>query len=278
MPATRLTRIHTWMKQVAHLPFVPAVLPSHELNTVVVEVGRVWDLTRWMPGTADFRANPTPTRLANACAALAQLHRAWATPVPAFAPCPAVHRRLGAFADWRQMRPRLQTPGRRGHPEQGELIRRAAEEVARLAEPAERALLPWATRPVRVQPCLCDIWHDHVLFTGEAVTGVIDYGAMKEDNIAVDLARLLGDLSGGDGGRFAAGLHAYRDAGGPTDPHPELVRLLDHTGVLCGVIVWLTRFVVEGRTYPDPAAVAARLRQLITRLTQFSPREFGPAA
>lgn len=278
MPAARLARIHARMKQASHLAFVPAVLRTHDLDSVVVEAGRAWDLTRWMPGAADFRANPTPARLANACAALAQLHRAWATFAPTFAPCPAVHRRLHVLADWRQMRPKFASPSACGHPDLDELIRGAAAAAVRLAEPAERALLLWENRPVTIQPCLCDIRHDHVLFTGDAVTGAIDYGAMKEDNVAVDLARLLGDLEGDDEERFTAGLNAYRGAGGPADPHPGLVRLLDRTGVLCGVVVWLARLAVEGRNYLDPAAVVARLRQLMTRLDHFSAREFGPAA
>lgn len=278
MPPGRLDRIHVWMKQAEHLPFVPAILPSRELDTAVEGAGRVWDLTRWMPGTADFRANPTPARLGNACAALARLHRAWAPRGPGFAPCPAVYRRLRVLADWREMPRRFIGPGSCGHAELDGLIRHGAEEVARLAEPAERALLPWTTRPVVVQPCLCDIWHAHVLFTGDSVSGVIDYGAMKEDHGAVDLARLLGDLVGDDEVQFAAGLDAYRDAGGRADSDPRLVRLLDRTGVLCGVVVWLARLVVEARTYPDPAAVAARLRQLVTRLNHFTVREFGPAA
>jgi hypothetical protein len=136
--------------------------------------------------------------------------------------------------------------------------------LARLAPSAERALRVWANRPVPVQPCLCDVWHDHVLFTADAVTGVIDFGAMKTDHVGVDLARLLGSLVGDDDARFAAGLRAYRDAGGVLDVPDGFVRLLDRTGAVCAVAFWLRK--LERGPVPNPEAVAARLRELAGRL------------
>ncbi|MDB5306517.1 MAG: hypothetical protein JWO38_719 [Gemmataceae bacterium] len=264
--ADQLAEVHGWMTRAAHLPFVPAVLPARGGSTVVAEAGRVWDLTSWMPGFADFHTHPTPARLANACAALARIHRAWAPRPPASAPCPGVRRRLRALADWRALRPQLIDPAPLGHMELDDALRRGAAAVDRLAPAAERALLPWAGRRVAVRPCLCDVRHDHVLYTADAVTGVIDYGAVKEDHVAVDLARLLGDLIGDDDEAFSAGLDAYRAAGGPLDLPAEFVRLLDRTGVVCAVVGWLVRLVVEPRPYPDRQAVAGRVRQLAARL------------
>src|SRR3954471_3266932 len=60
MSAARLRRIHRRLRRPVPLPFVPAVRPARDGHTVVTEAGRVWDLSRWMPGTADFHANPNP--------------------------------------------------------------------------------------------------------------------------------------------------------------------------------------------------------------------------
>ena len=45
--------------------------------------------------------------------------------------------------------------------------------------------------PVPVQPCGAP--HDHVLFDGDRVTGIIDFAAAKVDHVAADLARLFGE-------------------------------------------------------------------------------------
>jgi homoserine kinase type II len=263
MDHERLAGIHRLMARAAHLPFVPEVVaplnPTVERTASVIAAGRVWDVTRWMPGTADFATNPTPARLANACAALAELHRAWRPPLPAFAPCPGVQRRRQLLAEWDALRTALRSLA--GSPRRG----RDALEVA--APRAAQELRPWESRPVPVQPCLCDVWGAHVLFTGDEVTGIIDYGAIKEDHVAVDLARLLGDLVGDDATRFAEGLAAYRAAGGALDTPDEFVHLLDRTGTACGIVFWLRKL---GADTPDPAIIA-RIDRLAARIDRLYP-------
>src|SRR5437868_5722783 len=68
--SSRLALMHGRMGRAVSLPFVPAVVPTLDGHTVVVVAERPWDVTAWMPGSADFHADPSPTRLANACAAL----------------------------------------------------------------------------------------------------------------------------------------------------------------------------------------------------------------
>jgi hypothetical protein len=145
-------------------------------------------------------------------------------------------------------------------------LHRAWQAVAASANRAERSLREVDGRAVAVQPCLCDVWGEHVLFTGDEVTGIIDYGAAKDDQVAVDLARLLGDLVEDDDERFAAGLAAYRTAGGELEVPDGFVRLLDRTGAVCGAINWLLWLCDVGYDHPDPAAVAARLGRLVERV------------
>jgi homoserine kinase type II len=259
----RLADVHRLMMRAARLPFIPAVIPTSDASTVVTAGGRAWDLCRWMPGAADLPA--TPTRLANACAALARLHRAWRPLALAWGPCPAVRRRLEVLSRWRGLSASRSQPTWQPHHLLDAPLRCAWQAVCRSADGAERALRDVGVRLVAVQPCLCDVWGGHVLFTGDAVGGIIDHGAVKDDHVAVDLARLLGDLVGDDEERFAAGLGAYRAAGGELDVPDEIVRLLDRTGVVCGVINWLLRLCEEGYAHPHPAAVAASIDRLTAR-------------
>ena len=83
----------------------------------------------------------------------------------------------------------------------------------------------------------------------------------------IDLARHLGELVGDDDRGFAAGVSAYRAAGGSPGVTAGFARLLDRTGVVCAAAVWLLRLLVERRVYPDPAAVAARIDRLTARIS-----------
>src|SRR5262245_32875758 len=62
----------------AGLEFVPAVVHLPTGQSWVSHAGRLWDLTAWMPGRANFRDRPGAARLEAACAALARLHLSWA--------------------------------------------------------------------------------------------------------------------------------------------------------------------------------------------------------
>src|SRR5207247_2663406 len=198
----------------AGLKFVPQPLPARNGNTTMLEAGRVWELTTWMPGRADFHDRPSAVRLANACRALAHLHGAWAERSGSAGPCPAVRRRLLRLHEWQ----RLVDAGWRPCFEQcaEPSVRHWAEQawapLAALTEAARLSLQPWTNVPVPLQPCLCDVWHDHVLFENDSVSGLVDYGSVKTDHVAVDLARLLGSLVGDDAPLRAAGLEAYQGA------------------------------------------------------------------
>jgi homoserine kinase type II len=252
------------------LEFVPAVIATDHGRTVVVEAGRVWDLTAWMPGTADFHTIPTTGKLIAACSAVAALHRAWCPPHPEWAPCPGARRRLEVLADF----PAVATRGANapvGDPVLNDLVRRALAILPDAVARAAASLLPWAGRPVPLHPCLCDIWHDHVLFHGDHVTGLIDYGSVKRDHAAVDLARLLGDLVGDDEDAFRRGLAAYKESGGPVAVDAEFTRLLDRTGLVCAVLHWV-RELTTGIFLSNPVAVSRRFERLLARLEALQGR------
>jgi Ser/Thr protein kinase RdoA (MazF antagonist) len=94
----------------------------------------------------------------------------------------------------------------------------------------------------------------------------VDYGSVKVDHVAVDLARLLGSLVEGDAERTAAGLTAYARLRPLTDRDWRLVRLLDETGAVLAAANWLRWLYHDGRRFEDRAAVAERLTRLVRRL------------
>jgi Ser/Thr protein kinase RdoA (MazF antagonist) len=117
-----------------------------------------------------------------------------------------------------------------------------------------------------LQPCLCDVWHDHVLFERDGLTGLIDYGSAKVDHAAVDLARLLGSLVGDDAKNWAIALRAYRMVRPLAAEEEELSHFLDETGTVLGVANWLRWLCHSERQIEDRGAAAERLRVLAERM------------
>jgi Ser/Thr protein kinase RdoA (MazF antagonist) len=255
-PADRLAAVHRWMREAERTGLVPAVVPTREGGSWVEHAGRVWDVTGWMPGAADFHRDPSDAKLVAACTALAVLHRCWAPAAPTLAPCPGVQRRLALLNGFITV----------GPPSLDPTYEEALGLLRSHVPAAIDALRPWADRPVPVFPCLCDVWHDHVYFDGGRVTGFIDFGAMKTDHPAVDLARMLGDLVNGDPDRMRLGLNAYRAAGGPVAIDPRFVSTLDRTGVVCAVIFWLNRLDSAPADNPQ---IAGRVTRVIGRMARF---------
>jgi Ser/Thr protein kinase RdoA (MazF antagonist) len=263
----RLQSIHDLMRRAREsgLGFVPAVITRVDGATVAHATGHLWDITTWMPGAADFHARPTRPRLEAACAALGLLHRAWAPVESRTGHCPAIQRRLDAYHQWR----RHCEAGWRPLPMPGDPIQpvaaRAWRVLRRRLEDVPRALSPVAGIALPLQPCLCDIWHDHVLFEGDAVSGLIDFGSVKLDHVAVDLARLLGSMVGDDHAMRDAGLRSYAQIRPLSEEEEALILVLDQTGVLIGMVNWLTWLYHEGRPFEERRAVAQRLEVLVRR-------------
>jgi Ser/Thr protein kinase RdoA (MazF antagonist) len=268
---THIAVIHRFMGQAAWkgLPFIPTLELTRSCETWLNLGGRFWELTDWLPGRADFRDNPTDARLAAAVGAVAQIHAAWAPSSPKTVPCPAIQRRLQAIQDWEGLLSSGWRPvwGSAGESDQvRELAQRLWSLLPVRLRPAMADLVRCKDRPLPVQPCLCDVWHDHILFEGDSVTGVIDFAQVKYDCVAVDLARLLGSMVPDNDERLHGALWEY----GRVRPLPsgsaELVPLLDRTGVLVGAMNWLRWIYHEKRPFPDQPAVAWRLGELARRL------------
>ncbi|HEY7329439.1 MAG TPA: phosphotransferase [Gemmataceae bacterium] len=264
----RLHRLMASARQQA-LDYVPAVYVASSGDTVVEAAGRTWELTQWMQGRADFVENPSPARLEAACEALAKLHRAWeafASPAEA---CPAVRRRLNLVREWNALISTGWRPTTESSPHLDALhpvAERACRGLAGWLREVPLCLEPWIDFRCPVQPCLCDPWHDNLLFQGERLTGLIDYGTVKADHVAVDLARMLGSLVGDDAEGWERGLRAYRKVRALNSDEEQLAHALDRSGTILGVVNWLRLLYYEGRRYEDLAVVARRLESLLDRI------------
>lgn len=273
----RLSYIHQVLFHVSAAGFrrIPVPVPTREGLSFVEAAGRLWELTPWLPGRADFAQQPGREKLEAALRILAQFHHHAATfqglhgvPPGIVTRREQIDRLLNGDAatieaaaercDWPELRPRARRLVDRFH--------RNASQIRRLLERAERSSFP-------LQPCIRDIWHDHVLFVGSQVTGLIDFGALRIDHVAADIARLLGSLVADDAEGRRVGLEAYQSARVLTGEEQWLVEVYDRSSVLLSGMNWLEWICVEKREFPDPARVLQRIDEILSRQAALPSRQ-----
>jgi Ser/Thr protein kinase RdoA (MazF antagonist) len=276
----RVAVIHQFQRWLASQR-IPVPVPVGERatgQTVVYHHGAPWELATWMPGAADYDAHPQPEKLAAALRSLAALHLS-AARLPGGLPdwmkkpgvSPALMRRSERLCNLvLSDSKKLQAAVRRQPP--SERHRLAEEALALVEQTAEVELQKsqrWEMEPLPLQMCLRDVWHDHILFTGSRVTGIIDFGAIGFDSPAGDVARLLGSMVGDDRERWQLGLEAY-EAVKPLAAHErDAIAFFDSSGVVLSAVNWVHWL------FRDSSALAAtvdrskafqRLERLTARL------------
>lgn len=282
----RVTWIHDRILHLAQqgIDFVPVPVLARDRTTTFVDAeGAIWELAPWLPGEANYLAAPSDTRLRAATAALARLHVALASdalvthegrgPSPGLAErLESVARLLGGQAE------EIARAVRRAERERPPAI--PAGEVAAWSRRAEQLLslfglvapgvltilTPATCFPLPLQACLRDIWHDHLLFVGDRVSGIVDFGAMRVDTVATDLARLLGSLCGDDRQAWQKALDEYASHRPLSLDERAMINVFDRSSVLLAGMNWLRWLFVERRWFEDPRRVASRLDAILVRL------------
>ncbi len=278
---TRVLAIHQLLAlaQARGVFVVPIPLKSDSGTSLPEFNGEPWQLEPWMPGTANFLAEPNDKRLKSAMTQLARFHnmicewcptaatRQWFQPA-SIRPCSTIARRVCMIDDYAKsiadMEAALALEG-------DARFRNAGTRIAllfRTVHPRVRRELAATERlPVPLQPCIRDLWHDHLLFRGDELSGVVDFGAMATDSISSDLSRLLGSLFGKDQAAWQRAIRHYETVRILTDAEHRLLRPLDQSGVLLSGMTWLKRRYVLRNTPTDLSRVCARMESIAERLT-----------
>jgi Ser/Thr protein kinase RdoA (MazF antagonist) len=258
--------IHALMARASALAWMPRVMQTSAGTTFVTHQGRLWELVTWMPGKADFLQRPSEARLTAACTALAELHRAWAPVDTKYDVCPAILRRRDSWQAWQHLLHSGWRPTWQPSDPYASIAEQLWQRVLECLAEVPPLLTLWSQRPVAIQPCACDLWHDHVLFTHDTVAGLIDFGSAKEDHVAVDLARMLGSMIGAEVNSWELGLDTYSRIRPLSAEERALARALDKTGTILAATHWLRWLYHERRVYEHPATVVGRLTVLLQRL------------
>jgi Ser/Thr protein kinase RdoA (MazF antagonist) len=290
--AERINGLHHLLQHVRSrgIEFVAVPVPSKDGRTLVFVSGRCWQLEPWMAGRADFSSQPSGARLTAAVTSLARLHVAMAqfeavgaerkwfgSAVNAIAPAVperlerleswtpekliSLWSRLERFPDSFRLRP-VHEDDAGFSATAGSIIggfSRCATAVADELRAALRLRVP-------VQPCLRDVWHDHVLFVDDTVCGIIDPAAARTDTVAADLSRLLGSLIADDARAWETALAAYQTVRRLSPEELALVGVLDRSGTLLSGMTWLARRFFANVQFEQPERVIARMESIAKRL------------
>lgn len=116
------------------------------------------------------------------------------------------------------------------------------------------------------QPAIRDIWHDHVLFTGDEVTGIVDFGALNVDTPLTDIARLVGSLVADDVDARGFAMDAYAELRPLSQEDRQLIDLLDESGQVVAAVNWPTWLYVERRDMGPIEPIIRRLDEILRRL------------
>jgi Ser/Thr protein kinase RdoA (MazF antagonist) len=251
LPEGRIRELHRWLAFLAKEGISKVAVPvaSNTGSTVVSTHGSQWQLEPWLPGVADFRQHPSDVRLRRVFTSLAQLHQAAErySPSPAGATWfssgngvpPAIIERRYRLRQWmtsQQQRHRstASAPQRELSDELNQALSALAPRIATELDQCEEIR-------VRLQPCLRDVWHDHILFTGDEVTGIVDPSAARTENVASDLSRLLGSLLAEAAERWETTLDAYAAVRPLSSDERRLIPVLDRSGIVLSTAHWLER-------------------------------------
>lgn len=285
LPVERILGLHQLLEHLQITGVETAVVPQkNSLGATLSKCGnRHFQIEQFVEGKADFRENPSNERLQNAMHALANWHQAAAMFQPSrenslwfgstVGVSPAITERL-------QLLRRLLSGGKdkvkialnlhsnSSTEEQNELLTSATiildafERIApQLMLDMERA----SSWKVRLQPCLRDIWHDHVLFSGDDVAAIIDPSATRTESVAADLARLLGSFLGNDTSRWQDAIGFYQEVRPLDNTERQLIPVMDRSGLLLSGIRWLEKLFVEKPSQQPSMNVITRVKEIAGR-------------
>jgi homoserine kinase type II len=249
---------------------LPLPIANRNGQTFAEHAGHLWELAPWLSGTADYERSPSTEKLRAALRALARFHVATADFPQRLSnksePAPIRHlsrlRQLEHGGIDQLMNAIRDTTW----PELAPLARRFVAALPCVVPRAIAQLEPLPAASLPLQPCVRDIWHDHVLYTGNEVTGLIDFGAVDIDTPATDIARLLGSLAGDDATDWQAGLAAYSAIRPLTHQETLAVFALDASGTILAGCNWIRWLHTERRQFENPGHIVARFRAIVARI------------
>lgn len=262
------------------LEIVPLPIETREHRGYVQLEGRIWELLPWIhgeqdvvafeevpghPGTIKIDAAIEPYRIVSAMMSLGQFHEAsryFPLPNSPQEISPSIYgmklkweRYLGGELRILEMKIRGFDRNER-FPFSLFELRRHGLEIIRSAEFLGCKLLTLLEEAARIsvplQPVLRNADRRHLIFDDEGVCGIIDFKELDVDNIALDLAMLLGSICGREPGLRQLGLSAYQSIRPLEDRELALFNAFEIADMLFPVLEHLEEIFIRKRNFEKP--------------------------
>lgn len=273
--AQRTEFVHHVFRQAIRQGFDQQLLPL-PLQTMdgadYVKIGSsLFELTRWLPGDASYWSAPSAEKLDSAATTLAKFHQSCRSAPVSYrrSGLGGILKRLELIDDFNRV-----TVGR----VRGELAGNQIDDsICELAEPIiwhfeklnqkiESQLSGLREIDFQQQVCIKDIWHDHVLFSGDRVSGIVDFGAIGVDSIATDISRLFGSLFQNSQKDWQTAIEAYQSVRELLTEELELIEVYDRSTTMLAGMNWLKWIFVEKRKFECFVPIRKRMELLLNRM------------
>lgn len=228
--------------------------------------GEKWELQTWMPGTPP--AQPANARQKQAMfGAIGEFHRLAESHKPRCGPSPGLKRRLEIIGQWRattlQQR-RIQCQWH-GNPQWIGVLLELLDSFERHRPRLHDLLSRLSDEPYRLDDCIGDPRPDNFHFVQDRLSGLFDLGSMRVDNIALDVARLAGELDLAYEAQWRDALDWVGQMFPMTPSEEQLAIVLDFANTVLTGLNWVQWLGVEGYRFEDCDQVSLRLEHLQRR-------------
>ena len=235
----------------------------------------LWDLSTWVPGSPVTSFSDAQIEIA--FASIARFHKAAAQVNLAFGPSPNLGQRQTQLA--KLVRPespvldqaasQLKTASI--HPTLQEPLATLVDLLCRVPQSQiaslQKRLRESSTVDLPLHPVVRDLRAEHLLFTGDELTGLVDFDAMQMDSIAYDLSRLTSSMRLTETQLHLA-LSTYHAARPIQAAEAKLVQALTGVSRVLAPLSWINWLVLEQRSFSNLTAVEQRLKEVAEDLMQ----------
>ena len=246
--------------------FVAVPIRTNDGKSSIQASHGLWEVCTWMPGEVNSDSPISEQRLSNAMKSLARFHQSAAQVNFDFRPSPGIKIRLDQLVELSKTIAAIPIKSSK-YPALDNLLLQLKQFPPSRLSNYMTAIRQFENCTLPLQPVIRDLRGEHLLFTDDNLTGLIDFDAMQMETIALDLTRSLGDLIADDTERWQSALEAYNSVRPIQPAELELIKILDPINVMLSAMNWIKWITIEQRDFKNEEAVELRLKEIIERLS-----------